>query len=140
MKKLQIGLFAALFAILSVGCTEVTQTIEPSPVSIDVNAPGTTSVGDPPPTTTVGGTIELEPPNGEVAVGKNLNVMVIVRDTNGQEVPSENITIAIANLTIVRLVEIDGRTIALEGLAVGSTSVIVSASGLQTSMVVAVVP
>ena len=56
-----------------------------------------------------GGTITLEPPNIEVQVGTNVHVMVIVRDGNGLEAPSENISVSIIDKTLVRLVEIDNR-------------------------------
>ena len=56
-----------------------------------------------------------------------------VRDDNGVEVPSENISVSIIDKTLVRLVEIDNRILTFGGLAEGQTSVIISASGLQAS-------
>ena len=139
MRRETIGALVAL-VFLVVGCTEVTQTIEPSPVDVNITTPTTPPEPSSPDNPGPSGTITLDPPRGSVAVGKNLNVMVIVRDPNGVEVPSENLSVNIADKTVLRLNEIDGRVLQFEGVAVGTTSVIVSASGLQTSIVIEVVP
>ena len=118
------------------GCTFIEERDEVD-ISIFPNSPTGVVTTTPTP---VGGSIELVPNGGQVAVGKNLNVTVIVRDANGGEVSPENLTIAIADTSVVRLVQIDARTLLLEGLKVGSTEVIVSASGLQASMIVQVIP
>ena len=127
---LVIALFAVLIVLL--GCTEVTQTIQPSPVDVSVSSPASTAGETPTPASN--GTITLEPSSIEVQVGKNVAVMVIVRDANGVEVPSENISVSIIDKMLVRLVEIDNRIITFGGLAAGKTSILISASGLQASL------
>lgn len=120
------------------GCVENITRVEPSPVSVSVGQTGT-EVG--PPTTPAPGSVTLNPPSAEVAVGKNINVQVIVRDAAGQEVATEDLTVSIANTAVVRLVQIDGRIVQLEGVAEGQTSVIFTVAGpLQASMIVTVVP
>ena len=124
--------------LISLGaCTEVSQVVSPSPVDVSVSSPASTA--DETPTPASNGTITLEPSSIEVQVEKNVAVMVIVRDANGVEVPSENISVSIVDKTLVRLVEIDNRIITFGGLAVGQTAVIISASGLQASLDVTVV-
>ncbi len=135
---IRISLFSVLIALGAFACTEVTQTIQPSPVDVSVSGPASTTEETPTPASN--GTISLEPSSIEVQVGKNVAVMVIVRDTNGVEVPSENISVSIIDKTLVRLVEIDNRIITFGGLAAGQTSIIISASGLQASLDVTVVP
>ena len=137
---IRIVLSVALAATGTLACTEVTQTIQPSPVDVSVGNPDSGSEPEEPKPSPSGGTITLEPPNIEVKVGKNVHVMIIVRDGNGIEVPSENISVSIIDKTLVRLVEIDNRVITFGGLAEGQTSVIISASGLQASLDVTVVP
>ena len=127
---LVIALFAVLIVLL--GCTEVTQTIQPSPVDVSVSSPASTAGETPTPASN--GTITLEPSSIEVQVGKNVAVMVIVRDANGVEAPSENISVSIIDKMLVRLVEIDNRIITFGGLAAGKTSILISASGLQASL------
>ena len=124
--------------LISLGaCTEVSQVVSPSPVDVSVSGPASTTRETPTPASN--GTISLEPSSIEVQVGKNVAVMVIVRDDNGVEVPSENISVSIIDKTLVRLVEIDNRILTFGGLAEGQTSVIISASGLQASLDVTVV-
>ena len=125
--------------LISLGaCTEVSQVVSPSPVDVSVSSPASTT-GETTPTPASNGTITLEPSSIEVQVGKNVAVMVIVRDANGVEVPSENISVSIIDKTLVRLVEIDNRVITFGGLAEGQTSILISASGLQASLDVTVV-
>ncbi len=135
---IRIVLFSVLIALGAFACTEVTQTIQPSGVDVSVSGPASTTGETPTPASN--GTITLEPSSIEVQVGKNVAVMVIVRDVNGVEVPSENISVSIIDKTLVRLFEIDNRIITFGGLAEGQTSVIISASGLQASLDVTVVP
>lgn len=137
MKSISLALTAL---IICAGCTEVTQTIQPSPVTVEVSQP--TAPDEPAAPNPAGdlGTITLEPASGEVAVSKNVNVMVIVKDSGGVEIPSENISVNIIDKDIVELVEIDGRILTFGGVAAGITSVIITASGLQTSIVITVVP
>ncbi len=136
---IRIVLSVALAAAGAFACTEVTQTIQPSPVDVSVSGPASTTGETPTPAS--GGTITLEPSSIEVQVGKNVAVMVIVRNANGVEVPSENISVSIVDKTLVRLVEIDNRIIiTFGGLAEGQTSVLISASGLQASLDATVVP
>ncbi len=135
-----ILLFILLTFILA-GC-EVIQTTNPSDVNLTVE--GNTTPSEPTEPSTGGGTngtITLEPAgNIQIEVSKNVNVKVIVKDSTGQEVPSENITVNIVDKTIVGLNQIDGRIITFAGLSAGVTSVIITASGLQTSIVITVVP
>ncbi len=130
-----VGVFFVLEAC------EITQTTTPGAVDVNIQqptaAPTDTSTG---PGTADTGTINLEPRAISVEVGKNVNVKVVIKDGNGQEVPSENISVNIIDKTILSLVEIDGRIIAFEGVSAGVTSVIISASGLQTSLVATVIP
>ncbi len=135
---IRIVLFSVLIVLGAFACTEVTQTIQPSGVDVSVSGPASTT-GETTPTPASNGTITLEPSSIEVQVGKNVAVMVIVRDANGVEVPSENISVSI-DKTLVRLVEIDNRVITFGGLAVGKTSILISASALQASLDVMVVP
>ena len=137
---IRIVLSVALAATGTLACTEVTQTIQPSPVDVSVGNPDSGSEPEEPKPSPSGGTITLEPSSLEVQVGKNVHVMVIVRDGNGVEAPSENISVSIIDKTLVRLVEIDNRVITFGGLAAGETSVLISASGLQASLDARVVP
>jgi len=133
MRALLLVLAAAMLA----ACTEVTQTLSPSDVNVTSEQPTPTTTAPP---SQASGTITLEPASVSVAVGKNVNVQVTVRDPNGVEVPSENLSVNIADKSVLRLSEIDGRILQFEGLAAGTTSVIVSTSGLQTSLVATVEP
>ena len=135
---IRIVLFSVLIALGAFACTEVTQTIQPSGVDVSVSGPASTT-GETTPTPASNGTITLEPSSIEVQVEKNVAVMVIVRDANGVEVPSENISVSIIDKTLVRLVEIDNRIITFGGLSVGQTSILISASELQASLDVTVV-
>ncbi len=138
IKTILLTLFATL---ISISCTEVTQTIEPSPVEVTVTQPGAPEEPDQTPTTPgVSGTITLEPATFEVTVSKNVNVKVIVKDSNGKEIPSENISVSILDPTVLELVEIDNRILTFGGVSPGVTSVIITATGLQTSLVATVTP
>lgn len=137
MKKAFLVLLA--LALLAFQACEVVQTSTPSPVEITITQPPPTPTDTsetPPPGAT--GTITLEPANVQVKVGGNVNVKVIVRDDNGVEVPSQNVSVNIIDKTVLSLVEIDNRIIAFQGVSTGVTSVIISASGLQTSLVATV--
>ncbi len=136
---IRIVLFSVLISLGAFACTEVTQTIQPSGVDVSVATPSSDS-GPNETSSGTNGTITLEPSSIEVQVGKNVAVMVIVRDANGVEVPSENISVSIIDKTFVRLVEIDNRIITFGGLAAGQTSILISASGLQASLDANVVP
>ncbi len=135
---IRIVLFSVLISLGAFACTEVTQTIQPSPVDVSVSGPASTTGETTTPASN--GTITLEPSSIEVQVGKNVAVMVIVRDANGVEVPSENISVSIIDKTLVRLVEIDNRIITFGGIAAGQTSILISASGFQASLDANVVP
>lgn len=136
MKLKILSVLFVVLAFLLVGCTDVTQIVNPSDVVV-----GPQPTEPTPPTTPgpgIAGTVTLEPPSIELDVGQTVFVTVTVRDSGGQDVPSENISVNILNTSVLRLTEIDGRIIALEGLTAGVTSVIVTASGLQTSLVATV--
>ncbi len=128
-----------ILAMIFMGC-EIIQTITPSDIDIVVEAPAPPPPVEFPTDNTNLGTIRLDPSSATVGVGSNVNVMVVVTDSNGTEVPSENLSVNIADLDILRLQQIDGRIIQFEGVSPGETSVIVSASGLQTSIVITVIP
>ncbi len=130
-------LAAALVAAV-VACTQVNQELAPSPVTVNLTTSGETAPIDPP----VGplGTITLTPPQFTVAVGSNVNVTVTVKDAAGQEKTPENITVSVLDPTIVSLGEIDGRIILFGGVAVGTTNIIVTASGLQAGTTGTVIP
>ena len=142
MKRLETILALVLLAatVAFAGCeiSQVSPTAPPIDIRITAPMPGEEPEPDMPAGPT--GTIILEPSSLSVSVGSNVNVKVIVRDENGQEKPSQNISVNVIDKTILTLVEIDGRILAFGGLAAGTTSVIVSASGLQTSLVASVTP
>ena len=135
------GMLLILGGLLMLSGCEITQHTSPSPVEISIVSPpaGDVDASTTPPAGAAG-TIALEPNSITVAVSKNVNVKVVVKDEGGVEIPSENISVNIVDKTILRLQEIDGRMIAFEGVAAGVTSVIVTASGLQTSLAATVVP
>lgn len=133
---LLIIVYLFILGFYTVGC-EFAQTTHPSSVNVTISE-GEEGVETGEEVPGESGTITLDPPSGTVAVGKTLNVMVVVRDANGTEVPSENISVNILDKTVVSLTEIDGRILAFSGVSPGVTSVIVTASGLQTSMVITV--
>ena len=136
--KNTITLFLVLTVagFLSVACNEIFQTVSPSPVEVTITIPTGEELDPTPPETS--GTITLEPAAVEVEVGKNVNVKVTIKNAAGQEVPSSNISVNISDRTILELVEIDERIIQFGGVAAGSTSVIISAGGLQASLVATV--
>jgi len=133
-------LMALCGVALVASCTEVNQFLNPSSVDVSVTNPAidTSTTVDTPPGAV--GTIALSPASLQIAVGESANVQVVVTNANGVEVPSENLSVNISDQGVLRLVEIDGRIIQFEGVATGVTSVIVSASNLQTSLVATVVP
>ena len=128
MRSLIVVLLVSAAALY--GCTET--TINPSPVVVTITTgPPMTVTADPP--VAAVGTIELDPLNFTVSVGKNVNVTVTVKDTDGNEVDTENLTVEIVDDAIVSLVEKTNRTLAFEGNEPGSTPIIISANGLQTA-------
>ncbi len=126
-----------LIAILLVGCTEVDISSTAPDINITHTTPGTEPEPAPPPGQS--GTISLSPASVTVAVGANANVTVTVRDAGGQEVPVENLSVNIADSSVLGLVEIDGRILQFTGVSAGTTSVIISVTGLQTSFIATVI-
>jgi len=132
-------------ACFGLAACDITQTVEPSEVHITITTPdavvatGTESGSGSPTERTE---ISLHPASIEISVGENVNVTVIVElvaeDGTRMEIPSENISVSIANDSVIRVVEIDGRTIQFVGLAEGVTSIIIRASDLQDSLVATV--
>lgn len=132
-------LIAVLLAIagLYVGCTEF-QEGDTIITLTGATAPTVETTGRRVPVAP--GTIELDPLNFTVSVGKNVNVTVTVRDTEGEEVDTENLTVDIVDESIVSLVEKTDRTLAFEGKVVGATPIIIGANGLQTATTGTVIP
>ncbi len=131
-------LLAAALVAAVVACTQVNQEVAPSPVTVGTlsSSPTTTPETGPGPL----GTITLDPPQFTVGVGKNVNVQVTVKNSAGQEVTSENISANIIDQSVVEFVDVTDRTIQFGGLATGTTSIIISASGLQTATTGTVIP
>ena len=66
--------------------------------------------------------------------------IVIVRDATGAEVAFyRHITLAIPDVTIARLDEVEDRMVAIRGLKAGNTKATVYASGLQAALQIVVV-
>ena len=89
------------------------------------------------------GTIMLEPSSLTMAVGKTRFVRVIIMNSLGVELPSVDITVAIADTDILRFDGADGRTLSFYGLSTGKanfidTEAVITASGLQASLPVRV--
>lgn len=132
--------FVLLAAAVGFAACEISQSTAPSPVEVTITqpAPGTEPEPEPPGAHT--GTISLEPAAVTVQIGAAANVKVIVKDANGQEIPSANISVNVVDKTVIVLEGIDGRILAFRGVAAGTTSAIISASGLQTSLAATVTP
>ena len=129
----------ALLAIagLYVGCTEI-QEGDTIITLTGATAPTVETTGEPGPVAP--GTIELDPPNFTVAVSKNVNIKVTVKDTDGKAIDTENLTADPIESSIVALVDKTDRTLTFEGLVVGTTPIIISANGLQTATTGTVTP
>ena len=126
-------------ALVTIGCTEVTQTVGPTTVETagqppDASKPAATIA----PASPTSGSISLEPDSITLAVGDTVNVKVVVTDSQGVEVDSESITPSVADTAILRYTGTDARTVSFLGVKAGTTSVIISASGLQASLVATV--
>jgi len=130
-------LLAAVAAVLFVGCTEIHQTDAPTSVDIQFVLPGTTT-----PTESAGGpsslTMTLDPPSITMDVGNNVSTLVTIRDGAGQEISPQSITVAGLNVNVAFLSEIDERTVTFTAVGAGTTSAIISASGLQRVIVITV--
>lgn len=136
MRLLIAALSVSAFLILA--CTEVTQTTGPTTVESGEAAPESRPAETISPASPASGTLSLEPDSIAVAVGKTVYVKVIVTDAQGVEVDSEAITSSVADTSVLKYTGTDARTISFVGVSVGSTSVIISASGLQASLVATV--
>ncbi len=130
--KTTISLLVVL-AFLFVGCTDlsITQITNPSDVAVGMSEP----VEPAEPGSSC--SITLEPSSITVAVGKQVHVLVTAR-CDGQEVPSADITASVNDKTVLRFAGRTDRTLTFEGLAVGETDVIVTASRAQASLVATV--
>ena len=73
-----------------------------------------------------------------MAVGGTVHIKVVVTDAQGVEVDSEAIAASVADTSVLRDTGVDARTISFVGVSAGTTSVIISASGLQASLVATV--
>ena len=129
------SLIAALYVAILLACTQVTQTVGPTTVgaagqSPEASKPAAAIAPSPP----ASGSISLEPDSITAAVGDTAYVKVIVTDGQGVEVDSKSITASIADTSILRDTGVDARTISFIGVKAGTTSVIISASGLQASL------
>ena len=134
MKSLIVALFVS--ATLTLACTEVTT----GPVIVETGesekaSEPTAKIG---PSSPASGTISLEPDAITVAVGGTVNVKVVVTDPQGVEVDSISITPSVADKGILRYTGTDARTVSFLGVKAGTTSVIISASGLQASLIATV--
>ena len=82
---LQIILLVLLITIVTIGCTEVTQTVGPTTVETAGKSPAaskpTAKLG---PSSPASGSISLEPDSITVAVGDTVNVKVVVTDPPGR--------------------------------------------------------
>lgn len=137
MNRFLLGLLLAI--ALTAGCTEIAQIVNPSPVNVVVNPDGTTVPG------TGGGTpagavsLTLEPPSPiSIAAGKNASVKVIAK-TSGVEVPTQNLQVAISDLSVASVAEIDGRFVKFSGNTDGTTVAVISANGVQVGILIQVV-
>ncbi len=137
-----ITLFLLCLAIVwFVACTEISQIVEPTSVDVDISIPnGGAAVGtgvDPghadEPVKLV-----LDPPTVNVVVGTPVVVKVIALNQAGQEIPSVDLTVSVADPTVAAVKDIDGRFISFETKAIGSTTAIITAAGAQTSLVITV--
>ena len=133
---------ALAMAALLFGCTEVTQTIEPSPVDVRVDTGGTPSTAEPTTGNIPGvGSLTLDPPAPyAITVDQTLNVKVIFRGTDGAEAPTENLSATPTNSGIVVRVETDNRIVTFRGVAPGATSILFTANGLATTADITVSP
>ena len=78
-----------------------------------------------------GATIELVPPSAKITVGTRSFVKVVVSDAAGQEIKTEQLSVAIADSSIATFDEIAGRTIAFLGVSAGYTTVVITANEVQ---------
>lgn len=134
--------FLTALLALALGCTEVTQLVNPSSVDVSVTPGSTTTGTGNGPSTPAPGTVALflEPPSPiTIQVGKNVSVKVLAK-SSGVEVPTQNLQVSIADLTIASVAEIDGRFVLLSGNSEGQTAGIVSANNVQVPILINVVP
>ena len=129
----------SMSAILTLACTEVTQTVGPTTVETAGQSP---EASKPAPTiapaSPSSGTVSLDPDSITVAVGVTAHVKVVVTDAAGAEVDSGSITVSVADASVLRYTGVDARTVSFLGVRAGATSVSISASGLQASLVATV--
>ncbi len=132
--RIKTALFATLFFV---GCLDLPTAPPPAPVDIDIdiNFADTPAPEETPPSST--GSVTLSPTSITIAVGQVVNVTVTAR-SSGQEIPSSDITVNILDDTIARFAGRTDRTIQIQGLAVGETEAIVTASGSQASLPITV--
>lgn len=135
--KIKTALISTLFFV---GCLEL-PTVPPAPVDIAIAINLGDALPTENPTSGQVGSVTLSPPSITLAVGQIVNVTVTAR-SSGQEIPSSDITVAVLpdsnGLTIARFAGRTDRTIQIEGLIVGTTEAIVSASGFQASLPISV--
>ncbi len=141
LNRTALALFLLVIALVWYACLgDITQTTNPSSVDVDVTTPsGGTGVGtDPPPTPApTDCRIELDPPSPlTVEVSKNVNTKVVTFSSGGGEIPTEGISVNVANPAIASLVQIDGRFVMFAGNSVGQTSAIISTACAQTAVVI----
>ena len=83
-------------------------------------------------------TMNLVPDSVTVDVDSNVFVKVVITTPAGNEVPTEGLSVSIANTSIAIVSEIDGRTVGIRGMAAGVTSAIINANGISKSIVITV--
>ena len=144
MHRVTLALAFLAICMWVYACIEQVQTTNPSSVDVQVETPApTTSVGtgpsDPAPAPTEC-RLELEPPSPlQVVAGQNVNTKVVTFNSAGAEIPTENISVNIADPSIARLSQIDGRFVMFSGESLGQTTAIISTSCGQTAVVINVV-
>lgn len=132
-----------VLALLVAACTSVDQTTFPSSVDVNIQQPNTSTGvdtgGSSPPGQPVAVSILLSPTSVEGAAPSSVWVLVIVRDANGTEIPSANITVSGLNTSVVLFNRREGRQLNFSLVGPGATTAIVTASGAQATLVFTVI-
>ena len=127
-----------LSVMICIGC-KVEQVTNPSSVSVDILQPiestGVDTGGSPPPSQPVAVSILLSPTSVEGVAPSSVWVLVIVRDANGTEIPSANITVSGLDTSVVQFNRREGRQLNFSLVAAGAATAIITASGAQATLV-----
>lgn len=133
----------AAVAIL-LGCSETSQTVNPSPIDIHIDQP--TNTTQPPAPVTPSSpngpgspvSLVLDPPSIEGTAPSSVVVKVIAISETGVELQSLNLTVSGLDPAVATVKAVDGRFVSFSLKAAGVTTAIITAAGAQTTLVITV--